>query len=75
MASVQAGEGIFTPPAIVEAVRAVLGAIDHDPASGEAANSIVRANRFFTKDANGVSKPWSARTIFTNPLYGKVGNK
>ena len=59
----------FTPPEIVERARAVLGRIDLDPASCEAANTIVRASRFYDAKENGFTKIWRGR-VFLNPPGG-----
>jgi hypothetical protein len=61
--------GWFTPPDYIKAVREVLGAIDLDPASCEAANRIVQAARYFTAADNGYGREWHGR-IFLNPPYG-----
>jgi hypothetical protein len=64
----------FTPPEIVEAAREVLGEIDCDPASCRAAQQIVKARHYFTKEDDGLNRKWSGRTML-NPPGGKVGNK
>jgi phage N-6-adenine-methyltransferase len=59
----------YTPPEIIEAARDVLGGgIDLDPASSDAAQANVRAERYFTKQTNGLSQPWSG-TVWLNPPY------
>jgi hypothetical protein len=45
----------FTPACYIEAVRAVLGTIDLDPASCEEANRIVGATRYHTQESEGSS--------------------
>lgn len=60
----------YTPPHIIARVRQVLGTIDLDPASSEAANAIVGATRFFTVDHDGLTEPWGGR-VFLNPPYGR----
>lgn len=59
----------YTPGHVVEAARATLGEIDLDPASCEAANRVVQAKRYFTKNDNGFIQPWSGR-VFLNPPGG-----
>lgn len=59
----------FTPKIYVDAAREVLGGIDLDPASCEAANEIVQATKIFTKEDNGLAQAWGGR-VWLNPPYG-----
>lgn len=59
----------FTPRPYIEAVRCALGAIDLDPASCGEANRTVQAARYFTRENNGLMRPWRGR-VFCNPPYG-----
>jgi DNA N-6-adenine-methyltransferase (Dam) len=59
----------YTPGHYLEAARAVLGAIDLDPASNPSANLTVKAEKFFTIDDDGLSKEWQGR-VWLNPPYG-----
>lgn len=63
-----ASDGWYTPPWIIEKARAVLGVIDLDPASCEAAQAIVQASAFYTEHENGLIQPWYGR-VWLNPPY------
>ena len=64
----------FTPYRYVEAARKVLGRIDLDPASCDEANKVIKAERYFTKEDDGLSKGWTGH-IFLNPPYGTTNGK
>ena len=63
----------FTPSDIIEAARSVLGEIDLDPASCDVANKIVKAEKYYTIDDDGLTKEWKGR-VWMNPPYstGKI---
>jgi hypothetical protein len=69
----QNGENI-TPLEIITSVHNVFGRIDLDPASSELANKYVRADRYYDKEADGLSNPWVAEFLFINPP-GKTMSK
>jgi hypothetical protein len=50
-----------TPPEYIELSRAVLGAIDLDPATNAQAQEIIRATQHFTKADNGLKHEWHGR--------------
>jgi hypothetical protein len=60
-----------TPAEIVELARHVLGGIELDPASCEAANRVVRADHYYDEHMDGLTRPWSGR-VFLNPPYGRL---
>jgi hypothetical protein len=62
----------YTPAPIVEAARDAMGGIELDPASHEEANLIVKAERYFTEQDNGLIQSWACRSLFLNPPGGLV---
>jgi phage N-6-adenine-methyltransferase len=61
----------YTPARYIEHARAVLGAIDLDPASCLAANRTVRAATFYAIDTDGLAQDWQGR-VWLNPPYGRL---
>lgn len=62
----------YTPRPYLEAVRAVLGHVDIDPASNAEANQIVQATTFYDIRDDGLSHEWIGK-VFLNPPYGRDG--
>jgi hypothetical protein len=61
----------YTPSDVIVAARNTMGSIDLDPASCQQANDeVVRADRFFSQDDDGLVKPWFGR-VWLNPPGGK----
>jgi phage N-6-adenine-methyltransferase len=60
----------FTPEEYLVLVRDVLGTIDLDPASHEEAQKLVQAERYYTKDDDGLQHEWHGR-VFLNPPYAQ----
>ena len=69
----------YTPIEFINAAREVMGSIDLDPASCEAANKTVKATKIFTIDDDGLKQHWRGN-IWLNPPYasdliGKFADK
>lgn len=60
----------YTPAEYIEAARRVMGGIDLDPASCAIANEVIRAEKFFSLEEDGLKKDWSGR-IWLNPPYSR----
>jgi hypothetical protein len=58
----------YTPAAIIDAARAVLGSIDVDPASNEIAQKYIQAKMFYTQQNSGLAKDWIGN-VWLNPPY------
>ncbi len=61
----------YTRGVYIEAAREVMGSIELDPASCSAANAIVKAERYYTQEQNGLAQEWRARSLWLNPPYGQ----
>jgi hypothetical protein len=61
----------FTPGPLIEMAREVLGGIDLDPASCDAAQRRVKAARYFTLTNDGLSQDWAGK-VWLNPPYSQL---
>lgn len=60
----------FTPKEYADAARAVLGAIELDPASTDEANAIIQAEQIYTEQDDGLKHQWDGR-VWMNPPYSQ----
>jgi len=60
----------YTPQEYIDAAKAVMGAIDLDPASSEMAQTVVRAGVYLTRFDDGLAQVrWIHQRIWLNPPY------
>lgn len=64
----------YTPMAIIEAAKAVMGTIDLDPASSRVANIKIGAANFYDEATDGLSQSWFGRVWMNHP-FGRGTNK
>lgn len=72
MTNASGNEEWYTPSGYMDSVREVFGGtIDLDPASCEAANEVVKAKRYFTKEHDGLQQGWEG-SVYLNPPYTRT---
>jgi hypothetical protein len=64
-----------SPVEVVLSARRAMGDIVLDPASSEEHNVLVGAQRIYTREDDGFTKPWRARSVFLNPPGGLSDNQ
>ena len=58
----------YTPANVVKRVRRVLGGIDVDPASCDAAQAAIQAATWYCRERSGLAAQWPGR-VWLNPPY------
>jgi len=64
----------YTPEQYIEVARSVMGCIDTDPATCEAAQKWIKAKTFYTEMDDGLSKNWYGN-VWLNPPYSKTNGQ
>jgi phage N-6-adenine-methyltransferase len=60
----------YTPAEDIARARKVLGKIELDPASSDIAQETVKAERYYTKEQDGLAQEWGGN-VWMNPPYAK----
>jgi len=60
----------YTPEYLIEPVRTLMKTIDVDPASSDIANEIIKANKYYTIEDDGLTKKWGGN-VYMNPPYSQ----
>ena len=60
----------YTPSVYADIARKVMGSIDLDPASSCEANLNIKAERYYTREMDGLSLGWHGN-VWLNPPYGQ----
>ena len=58
----------YTPIKCINSAREVMGSIDIDPASSDTAQKKIKANKYYTRETNGLDKKWTGN-VWLNPPY------
>ena len=64
----------YTPQWVMDIIHKADPHIDLDPASCYLANRTVRAERYFTRDDDGLSRPWECDVLWMNHPFGRYTN-
>lgn len=59
----------YTPAEYIQMARQVMGSIDTDPASSDAANVVVEAETYYTEDNDGLQADRWCGNVWMNPPY------
>lgn len=62
----------YTPLVYIEAARKVMGSINVDPASNDIAQSLIKADKYYTYETDGLSKDWHGNVWLNPPYSGKL---